>query len=258
MSAAPRVAALVGTALLAAIGACGTAAVPTAPAAPGDGPRVTARARAVAPEPVLPTALPEPPPPPVAPPPPPLAPPAPVIAPVSAAELSASWRPGCPVPPQDLRAVTVTFTDFGGADRQGRLVVRADVAQAVADVFAELHAIRFPIAGVQPVEAFGGSDDASMAANNTSAFNCRAVTGGTGFSEHSYGTAIDLNPVQNPYVRGTTVLPEAGRAHLDRSSAPGRVLAGDAVVRAFAARGFSWGGDWRTLKDYQHFSLSGG
>ncbi|WP_205705770.1 M15 family metallopeptidase [Kineococcus indalonis] len=154
--------------------------------------------------------------------------------------------------------MTVTHLDFTGTPRTGRLVVRDDVAQAVADVFRDLYAQRFPVERIEPVEAYGGSDDASMAANNTSAFNCRATTGGTGFSEHSYGTAIDLDPVQNPYVRGTTVLPEAGRAHLERTPAPGRVLAGDPVVEAFAARGFSWGGTWRTLKDYQHFSLSGG
>ncbi|WP_432524649.1 M15 family metallopeptidase [Kineococcus sp. SYSU DK006] len=179
------------------------------------------------------------------------------ITPVSAADLPASWRPGCPVGPQQLRMVTFTHVDLAGAVATGRLVVREDVAQPVADVLADLYAVRFPLAQAQPVDAFGGSDEASMAANNTSAFNCRPVTGGTGFSEHAYGTAIDLNPVQNPYVRGTTVLPEEGRAFVRRTPAPGVVLADDAVVRAFADRGFSWGGDWSSLKDYQHFSLSG-
>ena len=179
------------------------------------------------------------------------------ITPVSAADLPASWRPGCPVSPQRLRLVTFTHVDLAGRAATGRLVVREDVAQPVADVLADLYAARFPIAQAQPVDAFGGSDDASMAANNTSAFNCRQVTGGTRFSEHSYGTAVDLNPVQNPYVQGSTVLPEEGRAFVRRTPAPGVVLAGDAVVRAFADRGFSWGGDWTSLKDYQHFSLSG-
>ncbi|GAA0320066.1 M15 family metallopeptidase [Kineococcus aurantiacus] len=179
------------------------------------------------------------------------------VSPVSAAELSASWRPGCPVPPEQLRTVAVTHVDLAGHPATGRLVVHADVADAVVAVFARLYALRFPVARMVPVEAYGGSDDASMAADNTSAFNCRATTGGSGFSEHSYGTAIDLNPVENPYVKGTTVLPAAGRAFTDRRPAPGVVLAGDAVVQAFAQHGFSWGGDWSSLKDYQHFSVSG-
>lgn len=179
------------------------------------------------------------------------------VAPVTAAELSASWRPGCPVAPEKLRTVTVSFVDFAGAPSTGRLVVHADVAAAVVAVFAQLYAQRFPVARMEPVEAFGGSDDASMAADNTSAFNCRRTTGGTGFSEHSYGTAIDLNPVENPYVKSATVLPTAGRAFVERRPGRGVVLAGDPVVRAFADHGFSWGGDWTSLKDYQHFSMSG-
>jgi hypothetical protein len=178
-----------------------------------------------------------------------------VISPVG--DLAASWRPGCPVAPADLRSVTVSLVDFAGRPGTGRIVVAADVAQQTADVFRSLYTMRYPIARMEPVEAFAGSDDASMAADNTSAFNCRATTGGTGFSEHSYGTAIDLNPVENPYVKGSTVLPEAGRTFVDRDPAPGVVIAGDAVVQAFAAKGFSWGGNWNSLKDYQHFSVSG-
>ncbi|WP_345712451.1 M15 family metallopeptidase, partial [Kineococcus glutinatus] len=188
----------------------------------------------------------------------PPAPAVPAVLPVAAADLPASWRPGCPVPPERLRLLLVPFVDFAGREQVGRVVVHESAADALVRVFVRLHALRFPIERVEPVEAFGGSDDASMAANNTSAFNCRAVTGGSRFSEHSWGTAVDLNPVQNPYVRGTTVLPGAGRAFLDRSQPrPGLVRAGDAVVAAFAAEGFSWGGAWSSPKDYQHFSLSG-
>jgi hypothetical protein len=96
-----------------------------------------------------------------------------------------------------------------------------------------------------------------MAANNTSAFNCRSVTGGGGFSEHSYGTAIDLNPVQNPYLSGALVLPEQGRPYIGRPSSPGVIHAGDAVVNAFAGIGWKWGGYWNSPTDYQHFSASG-
>ena len=94
--------------------------------------------------------------------------------------------------------------------------------------------------------------------NNSSAFNCRNVTGGTAFSEHSYGAAIDLNPVQNPYVRSGTVLPAAGAAYLSRSAyRKGMILAPGPVTGAFKTIGWGWGGDFTGLKDYQHFSQSG-
>jgi hypothetical protein len=179
------------------------------------------------------------------------------VAGVTAQQLHASWREGCPVAPSQLRMVTLTHWGFDGAVHQGRLVVHADHAATVVAIFGDLYAQRFAIQRMEPVEAFGGSDDASMAANNTSAFNCRAVTGGSSWSQHSYGWAIDVNPVQNPYVKGSTVLPEAGRAHLDRSTqARGKIRAGDGVVQAFAARGWGWGGYWSSPKDYQHFSAT--
>lgn len=180
------------------------------------------------------------------------------VSPVTAARLGASHRAGCPVAVADLRLVGVTHWGLDGRPHRGELVVRASVATAVVEVFRRLHAARFPLARVVTAEQYGADDDRLMAANATSAYNCRTTTGGTGFSEHAYGTAIDLNPVQNPYVRGTTVEPPAGRAFLDRTDVrPGMVVAGDAVVRAFAAAGWEWGGDFRTLKDYQHFSQSG-
>lgn len=174
-----------------------------------------------------------------------------------AARMTSSWRPGCPTALADLRYVTVTYRGFDGADHTGELVVSAEVAADVVDVFARLHETAFPIASMRLVDDFGGSDDASMAADNTSAFNCRAVTGGTGFSEHARGEAIDLNPRENPYVDGALVLPPSGAAFLDRPAAPGVIHADDHVVRAFAAIGWSWGGSWDGPVDYQHFSRSG-
>lgn len=165
-----------------------------------------------------------------------------------------SWRPGCPVPLSQLRDVSVTYFDFAGQPREGSLVVRADRAADTAAVFGRLYATRYPIQRIRPIEAYRGSDDASMAANNTSAFNCRPVVGGSGYSRHAYGTAIDLNPVQNPYVRGSQVLPPAGRAALNRDDPHPAVLRADSVaVREFTARGWTWGGRWNSLKDYQHF-----
>ena len=174
-----------------------------------------------------------------------------------AERMSSSWRPGCPVPLSDLRYLTLTHRSFDGADHNGELVVAAAVAADVQDIFRDLYGAGYPIASLRLVDDFGGSDAESMAANNSSAFNCRPVTGGGGFSEHSYGTAIDLNPVQNPYLSGSLVLPEQGRAYTDRRPAPGVIEPGDAVVTAFADRGWTWGGSWNNPVDYQHFSVSG-
>jgi D-alanyl-D-alanine carboxypeptidase len=166
-----------------------------------------------------------------------------------------SWRPGCPVPIADLRVLHLTHWGFDARVHRGRLVVHHAVAADVVDVFRDLFDARFPIRRMRPVEAYGGSDAASMDADNTSAFNCRPVTGTTDrFSMHSFGTAIDVNPVENPYVEGDTVLPPAGRAYLDRGDVrTGMVVAPGPVVRAFRRAGFEWGGSWRGLKDYQHF-----
>lgn len=179
------------------------------------------------------------------------------ISPELAARMAPSWREGCPVPLADLRYVTVAYRDFGGAAATGELVVHADVADSVVAVFGELFAQGYPIRSMRLVDDFGGSDDASMAADNTSAFNCRPISRGVGWSEHAYGRAIDLNPVENPYVRGTLVLPPEGEPFAARPDAPGVVHAGDAVVRAFAAHGWQWGGSWTSPVDYQHFSTTG-
>ena len=174
-----------------------------------------------------------------------------------AARMATSWRPGCPVPLSGLRLVRLTYRGFDGADHMGGLVVAAAVAPGVVQAFHELYGARYPLNSLRLVADFGGSDDRSKAADNSSAFNCRRVTGGTGFSQHSYGTAIDLNPVQNPYVSGDVVLPQQGRAFLARTPAPGVILARGAVVTAFARIGWTWGGSWRSPKDYQHFSANG-
>ena len=179
------------------------------------------------------------------------------ITPELAARMEPSWRPGCPVPLEDLRYVTVTHRGFDGVDRQGELVVHADAADAMVTVFHALFDAGYPVRSMRLVDDFGASDDDSMAADNTSAFNCRAITGGSEWSEHAYGRAIDLNPVENPYVRGSSVAPDEGRAYADRPDSPGVIHAGDEVVRAFASVGWLWGGDWDSPIDYQHFSSSG-
>jgi hypothetical protein len=178
---------------------------------------------------------------------------------VTAKDLYASWRPGCPVPVEQLRAIDVRHFGNDGAVHTGRLIAHADLAAGLVEVFRDLHAAGFPIERMEPIDVYGGDDMKSIRANNTSAFNCRAVTGGSGWSEHAYGRAIDVNPFVNPYVKGSTVLPPEAAPYTDRSrNDPGMIHADDAVVRAFAARGWAWGGYWSSLKDYQHFSTTGG
>jgi len=177
------------------------------------------------------------------------------IEPVRWAELRHSYREGCPVGPAQLRTVRVSYWDFAGAPQTGALVVASNQARAIAGVFRRLWDARFPIRRLRPVSEYRGSDDASMAADNTSAFNCRFVGGTSRWSTHAYGGAIDVNPVENPYVRGSTVSPEAGRAYLDRSPyRKGMAVPGGVLVRAFAAAGWKWGA---SFGDYQHFSTTG-
>ena len=166
-----------------------------------------------------------------------------------------TWHPGCPVPPEDLRRLTVKYLDFDRKVSTGILVVHKDVAQEISAVFRDLLRHRFMIQRMRPMEEYGADDDASMAANNTSGFNCRDVTGQPGkFSNHSWGRAIDINPLTNPYVKGDKVLPPGGRAYLDRSlEHPGSILSGSYVVQRFSEAGWKWGGDWKDRQDYQHF-----
>jgi hypothetical protein len=169
-----------------------------------------------------------------------------------------SWRRGCPVGLADLRLLTVDHWGFDWRVHRGELVVHRDQARRILEVMRRLFGLRYPIRGMRLVDEYRADDDRSMAANNTSAFNCRPVAGTSRWSEHAYGRAIDVNPLQNPYVAGRHVSPPAGRPYANRARrAPGMIRAGDAVVRAFAAAGWSWGGGWRSGRDYQHFSASG-
>jgi hypothetical protein len=187
------------------------------------------------------------------------------VAPLTPAQRKAMtpavWRPGCPVALSDLRRVTITYIGFDGRAHRGALVVNRTVAAPVARAFGELYAARFPIRRVLPIEAYGGSDFDSIEADNTSAFNCRSATGSSHWSEHAYGRAIDLDPIENPYVTaGGTTSHAASRAYLDRTrvrTRPGVIAEGGAVLRAFAHIGWGWGGRWSGARDYQHLSASG-
>jgi D-alanyl-D-alanine carboxypeptidase len=169
-----------------------------------------------------------------------------------------SWRRGCPVALRDLRVLTMSHWGFDGTVRTGRLIAHEDVAQELVEVFHNLYDARLPIRRMVPVDAYGASDFRSIEADNTSAFNCRYVEGTTRWSEHAYGRAIDVNPLENPYVSGGRTSHVASRPYVDRARRrPGMAFEGGALVRAFDRIGWGWGGRWTSVKDYQHFSASG-
>jgi D-alanyl-D-alanine carboxypeptidase len=170
-----------------------------------------------------------------------------------------SWRRGCPVGPVELRLLRVDHWGLDGRVHRGELIVHRDHARRVLVVLEKLFKARYPVQRLRVVDAYRADDDRSMAANNTSGFNCRRVSGSSRWSEHAFGRAIDLNPLRNPYVtRGGRVSPPAGRPYANRDRrAAGMIHGGDAVVRAFAAAGWRWGGSWSGSHDYQHFSSTG-
>lgn len=165
-----------------------------------------------------------------------------------------SWKAGSPVSLDDLCLVKVGYVGFDTRIMQGELVVHRQVAQEVSDIFRELLAAGYPMRRVSLVDWYGADDTLSMDADNTSAFNFRAVAGTSSLSKHSYGLAIDINPVENPFIKGSVVSPEAGKPYQDRALVlPGMIIPGDPCHLAFVRRGWTWGGDWKTMKDYQHF-----
>jgi hypothetical protein len=181
---------------------------------------------------------------------------------VTAAQLTYSWRAGCPVAPAQLRRVRLTYWGFDGRAHTGALVVNVSAVGDVVRVFRRLYRARFPIRRLRPVDAYRGVDERSLAADNTAAFNCRyaIAPGPKRWSAHAYGLAIDVDPVENPYVEsGGRVHPRAGRAYLNRKRIrPGMAYRGGVLVSAFAAVGWQWGGRWTGAPDYQHFSATGG
>jgi D-alanyl-D-alanine carboxypeptidase-like protein len=180
---------------------------------------------------------------------------------VTPAQLPYSWRAGCPVAPSQLRRLRVAYWGFDRQAHRGSLVVNADAVGDLVHVFSRLYAARFPIRRMLPIDAYRGRDEPSLEADNTSAFNCRyaVAPGPKRWSIHAYGRAIDVNPVENPYLEGGRVHPRSGRAYLDRwRFRRGMAVSGGLPVRAFAAVGWSWGGRWTGTPDYQHFSATGG
>lgn len=178
------------------------------------------------------------------------------VRPVTAAELGASWRPGCPVPPDDLRRVDLDFLGFDGRVQRGALIVHRDRVDDVIAIFEDLLGQRYPIQRMRTVDHYpDAEDELSMRDNNTSAFNCRAIPGSGSWSLHAYGRAVDVNPLINPSQGSAAGLePATAGEYLDRTRDDPGMLRGDSpAVRAFTDRGWRWGGAWRDPVDYQHF-----
>jgi hypothetical protein len=176
-----------------------------------------------------------------------------------------SWRPGCPVPLTELRLLTVLHWGFDGREHEGQLVVHRDAAAPLAKVFRRLHQLRFPIRHMRLDDMYGPERARPASGDVTGSFRCRQsvpspCVGGSAsgrWSNHAYGLAIDINPVENPYVGCGRTRDRASARYLDRSKLR-KGMVTPAVVRAFRSVGWGWGGDWTgATKDYMHFSVNG-
>lgn len=160
---------------------------------------------------------------------------------------------------EDLVDVQVTHWGFDDKEHVGQIILNKEVADDIIEIFKELYDAKFPIDKIRIIDEYDAIDELSMSDNNSSSFCFREVVGSKGkLSKHSYGIAIDINPIQNPYIKNDIVLPESGKEYLDRTHIrKGMIVEGDVCYNAFKKRGWTWGGDWNSLKDYQHFEKDG-
>lgn len=160
----------------------------------------------------------------------------------------------------DLRLIRVRHYGFDGEIENGELICAADAAPKILAVFRELFENKYEIEKIKLIDDYGANDEKSMTDNNTSCFNYRLIAGSKKLSNHSFGRAVDLNPLYNPYVKikadRVVVSPTAGKPYADRTRSFARKIdADDLAVKVFKKHGFVWGGDWKSVKDYQHFEL---
>ncbi len=166
-----------------------------------------------------------------------------------------SWHRGCPVPLKNLRYINVKYHNFSGKDKMGELIVNKDIANSIVWVMEELYNIGYPIRQMRLVSDFNGNDWKSIEADNTSAFNCRKATGSNKWSRHSFGRAIDINPIENPYISRKGHISHRKSLKYRRRVPRHRavLLKNSKATKILKKYGFKWGGDWRYTKDYQHF-----
>lgn len=169
-----------------------------------------------------------------------------------------SYPKDCTVEKKDLSYVHVLYVDFGGRTCEGELIVNKIISQDIVEIFWELYQAQYPIEKIALIDEYDGDDELSMDDNNTSAFNYRMIEGTDIVSQHGKGLAIDINPFYNPQVKtaedGVTVMPEDAVAYVDRTQDfQYKIDHDDLCYKLFTEHGFTWGGDWNTTKDYQHF-----
>ncbi|MBR2292140.1 MAG: M15 family metallopeptidase [Prevotella sp.] len=170
-----------------------------------------------------------------------------------------SYPEGCSVRRSDLRYLRLSHYDAQGREHVGEMVCNKAIAQDLLDIFRELYRQKYPIERIRLIDDYGADDERSMRANNTSSFCYRKVSGTSKLSKHAMGMAVDINTLYNPYVRtdkkGRRIVePATATAYTDRTkSYPYKIVKGDLLYRLFIQHGFRWGGNWRTMKDWQHF-----
>lgn len=165
-----------------------------------------------------------------------------------------SYGAGCTVPITDLRYLCVLHWDLDGQLQEGEMICNRSIAADLLEIFRALYDARYPIGQMRLIDDFEASDELSMQANNTSCFVFRRAVGQSRLSAHAYGMAVDINPLYNPFVKGSKVLPACAVPYADRSADfPCKLTRDDLCTRLFLAHGFRWGGSWRSCKDWQHF-----
>lgn len=173
-----------------------------------------------------------------------------------------SYPVGCSVPLDDLRYLSLLYNDFNGDTQTGEMICNKTIAEDLLEIFYELYQNGYQIESIKLIDEYSGDDTASMLANNTSCFNYRVVEGTTRLSNHAKGLAIDLNPFYNPYITynkdgSINISPKGSEAFADRSSSfPYKIDENDLAYKLFKEHGFTWGGNWNSVKDYQHFERS--
>lgn len=171
-----------------------------------------------------------------------------------------SYKEDCPIPIEDLRYIHLLHKDLNGDVHEGEMIVNAYIAEDVVEIFKELYEASYPIEKIRLVDEYGADDELSMEDNNSSAFNYRSMAGSTKISKHGLGMAIDINTLYNPYVKDTAngrlIEPVTAGEYAERErDFSYKITQNDAAYRAFTEHGFEWGGDWNSLKDYQHFEV---
>ncbi len=172
-----------------------------------------------------------------------------------------SYKDNCPIPLEDLRYLRVLHKDIDGNTHSGELVCNVYIASDVLEIFRAMYEAGYPVEKVRLVDEYGADDETSMRDNNSSCFNFRFISHTTRISKHGLGLAVDINTLYNPYVKTVdgklTIEPATAEEYTDRSREfPYKIVKGDLCYKLFTERGFEWGGEWKTVKDYQHFEVS--